>query len=263
MRKAKIIEGRTCPKCGESTNQIKVGTNRSGTQRCKCNVCNITYTLEPKSIAYPEEVRAKAIKTYYSGVSGRGVGNLFGFSKANVYNWIKKTEPVVENSYEILEMDELYWFVFHKPNSKTRENVYVTTLVSRTPRQIVGFDVAYDKAPERLQKIVDQAPNAAEYATDGFLGYVDVVYPGKHIRNVRDKNDTYTVESINADLRHYIPILARRSRCFARTLETLFAVVNVFVEAYNKFGQAKLKHRERRNLQKISRELPFGLVDFI
>jgi transposase len=29
---------------------------------------------------------------YYSGVSGRGVGKYFRMSKANVYNWIKKSE---------------------------------------------------------------------------------------------------------------------------------------------------------------------------
>jgi len=31
-----------------------------------------------------------AIKVFYAGTSGRGVGKVFGFSKANVYNWIKK-----------------------------------------------------------------------------------------------------------------------------------------------------------------------------
>jgi len=174
-------------------------------------------------------------------------------------NVLKKTKPNVENSYEILEMDELYWFVFRKPRTETRENVYITTLVSRSPRQIVGFDVAFDKAPERIQKIVDNAPNAEAYATDGFLGYVDVVYPGKHIRNVKNKNDTFTVEGINADLRHYIPVLARRSRCFARTIETLLAVVTVFVEAYNRFGLAKQNFRKHRP----KGEPPFAFVSFL
>jgi IS1 family transposase len=156
-------------------------------------------------------------------------------------------------------MDELYWFVFRKPKTATGENIYLTTLVSRSPRQIVGFDIAYDKTPERIQKIVDNAPNAEAYYTDGYLGYIDVVYPGKHIRNVSDKSNTFTVESINADLRHYIPILARRSRCFARTLETLIAVVTVFVEAYNRFGLAK-QHFYR---YRAKGEPPFGLVDFL
>ncbi len=68
----------------------------------------------------------------------------------------------------------------------------------------------------RIQNTVDNSPEADIYYTDGYLGYIDVVYPGKHIRNIRDKKDTHNVESINADLRHYIPVLARRNRCFAR-----------------------------------------------
>ena len=94
--------------------------------------------------------------------------------------------------------------------------------------------------------------------TTVILGYVDVVYPGRHIRNVRNKSDTFTVEGINADLRHYLPILARCSRCFARKLETLQAVLSVFVEAYNRFGAAKLKYRAMRD----TGELPFSVLDF-
>jgi len=83
----------------------------------------------------------------------------------------------------------------------------------------------------------------------------------ENIRNVHNKNDTHNVESINADLRHYIPLFARRSRCFARKIETLFAVVDVFVAAYNRFGIAKMKFRRNRN--SISRELPFSVFDFL
>ena len=39
-------------------------------------------------------MRELAIKMYYSGVSGRGVGKALGMSKSNVYNWIKKTEKL-------------------------------------------------------------------------------------------------------------------------------------------------------------------------
>ena len=153
----------------------------------------------------------------------------------------KKNEVTVDNFYETLEVDELYWFVGQKGTSETRENCYVIPIVSRLPRQIVGIDAAFDKSPERIQALVDAAPPAENYCTDGFLGYVDVVYPGKHVRNIHNKNDTFTVESVNADLRHYIPILRRRSRCFPRKLETLKAVLEVFADAYNAFGAAKMK----------------------
>jgi len=92
MKQERIIENRCCPKCGQTEHQINAGYNRSGTQRCLCKSCNYKYTLNGKNRAYPEEIRKQAIKIYYSGVSGRGVGKILGMSKANVYNWIKKTK---------------------------------------------------------------------------------------------------------------------------------------------------------------------------
>jgi len=259
MRKAKEIEGRNCPECGKVENQRMCGKNHSGTQRCFCTVCKKHYTLDPKKREIPEEVRNQAIKTYYAGASGRGVGKIFGFSKANVYNWIKKT-TTLELNYHNLELDELYHFVERKGTTETRENCYVIALVSRQPRQIVGIDAAFDKSPERIQALVDAAPPAKNYCTDGYFGYIDVVYPGKHVRNIRDKSDTFTVESVNADLRHYIPLLRRRSRCFPCSLDTLLAVLEVFADAYNAFGVAKMKFRHGRD---PVRELPFSVLDFL
>ena len=96
MRKAKELEGRKCPKCGKEENQINAGYNESGTQRCVCKSCNCKYTLKPKSRAYSEEFQQMALRIYYSGVSGRGVGKVLNMSKANVYNWIKKNGGSVD-----------------------------------------------------------------------------------------------------------------------------------------------------------------------
>jgi len=90
MRKQTIDENRKCPLCGRAENQINAGYNRSGTQRCVCKFCNHKYTQGGKTRAYPEEKRQRAIKAYYSGVSGRGVGKLEGIGKGTVYEWIKK-----------------------------------------------------------------------------------------------------------------------------------------------------------------------------
>ena len=77
---------------------MKAGYNRSGTQRYTCGMCGKRYTPDPKAWRYPEEVRLLAMKEYYAGVSGRGVGKIHGFSKANVYNWLKKTGDSVDKS---------------------------------------------------------------------------------------------------------------------------------------------------------------------
>ncbi len=154
MKKAKEMPGRKCPICEKTENQVNAGKNHSRTQKCFCNDCKKYYTLEPKAREYPEEIRQQAIKTFYAGASGRAVGKTFGFSKANVYNWIKKTIQTPKNDCDILELDKLYWFISRKSQNKTRENVYVMTMVSQKPRQIVGFDVAFDKRPERIQKLL-------------------------------------------------------------------------------------------------------------
>ena len=86
MRKATEEAWKKCPQCGKTANQIKVGRNASGTQRCKCKECSIVYTINPKQHAYPEETRKLAIKMYYGGVSGRGVGKILGMNKSNVMN---------------------------------------------------------------------------------------------------------------------------------------------------------------------------------
>lgn len=48
------------------------------------------YTMNPKKHEYSDETKAQAINMHLSGISGRGIGQAMGMSKANVYNWIKK-----------------------------------------------------------------------------------------------------------------------------------------------------------------------------
>ena len=85
-----------------------------------------------------------------------------------------------------------------------------------------------DKSFRTIQRMVDAAPEAKRYCTDGYSGYLDVIFPGKHIFNVHNKSDTFTVEGVAFDLRHYIPTLIRRSSCFLRKLENLQAVLLSF-----------------------------------
>jgi transposase-like protein len=96
MRKQTVDAKRRCPKCGKAENQVNAGKNRSGTQRCICNDCKYKYTLNGKTRAIPEETREKALRIYYSGVSGRGVGKILGMGKSNVLNWIKKNSGGVD-----------------------------------------------------------------------------------------------------------------------------------------------------------------------
>ena len=104
--------------------------------------------------------------------------------------------------------------------------------------------------------MVDRTPGATNYYTDGGTVYLDVIFWGAHQRNIRNKADTHIIEGSNADIRHYIAGLRRKSRCFFRSIETLRAVLSLFIDAYNQFGDAKRRYKERH--PNCGRNFPFN-----
>ena len=123
-------------------------------------------------------------------------------------------------------------------SSREKNRFYAITLVSRDTRQIVGYDIAFDKSRERIQRLVDNSAKARQYYSDAYSAYSEICYEGAY-RALKNKSQTYTVEGVNSDLRHYIPALHRRSKCFFRSLETAKAVFKIFVNAFNQFALAK------------------------
>jgi IS1 family transposase len=146
---------------------------------------------------------------------------------------------------ESFELDELYWFIGKRKGYESGINTYIMTMLSRKPRQIVAYAVDKSVNATLIQEMVDSTVRAEKYYTDGGTAYLGVDFIGMHIRNMEDKSDTHNIEGSNADLRHYIAGLRRRSRCFFRSEETLQAVLYVFVHAYNRFGDAKRRYMQK------------------
>ena len=63
------------------------------------------------------------------------------------------------------------------------------TLVSRDKRQIVGYDIAFDKSRERIQKLVDNSPKAKYYCSDAYSAYSEVYYYDTHTA-LKNKSQT-------------------------------------------------------------------------
>ena len=61
---------------------------------------------------------------------------------------------------------------------------------------------------------------AKQYYSDAFPVY-DTLYYGAPYEMCTDKQETFSVEAVNADLRHYLKRLARKSRCFSRRMQAL------------------------------------------
>ena len=105
---------------------------------------------------------------------------------------------------------------------------------------------------DAMQQVVDDAPPAHRYFSDGFPTYAQLLYPGKHTV-AQGKSQTYSVEGDNAELRHYLARLGRRSRCFSRCIWALQRAVALFVYAWNK------RQRHKRAFPKV----PAHVCDFV
>jgi IS1 family transposase len=172
-------------------------------------------------------------------------------------------------------LDEIFHIIGRKDKSELHANLFVSTIMSREPRQIVGYIVDFDRLADKIQVLVDTLPIADNYFSDGFVGYCKVDFCGRHHRTFGyDKSNTHNIESTNADFRTYIAGLQRRSRCFFKSLETAEAMVELFVNAYNHYGEAKQRYRESpysivrhktqypKHLHKY-RDTPFNIFDFV
>src|SRR5947209_2676990 len=91
-----------------------------------------------------------------------------------------------------------------------------------------------DTMQDTMQALVDRAPPAAQYYSDALAVYSTLVYYPGHHQALPNKSQTYSVEADNAELRHYLARLARKSRCFTRSRAALHDAVKLFIYAWNR-----------------------------
>ncbi len=84
-----------------------------------------------------------------------------------------------------------------------------------------------------------------QYSNDAFSLYDTIGYPGAH-KSLSDKSETYSLEGDNAELRHYLARLGRRSRCFSRDIGALSRAVDLFVMAWNRRQRFHRRFPNRR-----------------
>jgi IS1 family transposase len=114
------------------------------------------------------------------------------------------------------------------------------------------WDIVYERSSEKMQACLERVPQAKQYYSDAFPVYNTLYYGAPHEMR-KDKNETYSVEAVNADLRHYLKRQARKSRCFSRRLEALHMNMRLFVFLYN----------QRQLMKGLYPKYSFHLMDFL
>ena len=115
-----------------------------------------------------------------------------------------------------------------------KNQIFVITIVDRLTRCYLGFRVVWQRTQAVIQELVDEAPKAKRYYSDALDAYHRLWYHWGVYEVSQGKADTYSVEGDNAELRHYLARLARRSRCFSRCPEALMAALKLFMYCFNR-----------------------------
>lgn len=82
--------------------------------------------------------------------------------------------------------------------------------VARESRLIVGAQVMEDRSWDRMQAYADELPFANRYCTDELAVYAEILWPPNPQGGPSSyvisygKDETYTIEGMNADLRTYL-----------------------------------------------------------
>ena len=124
--------------------------------------------------------------------------------------------------------------------------------MDRETRCILSWDVVRKRTKENMQACLDRALGAKQYYSDAFPIY-DTLYYGAPFELRKDKKETYSVEAVNADLRHYLKRPARKSRSFSRTMQALKKNIRLFVYCYN----------QRQIMKRRYPKYSFHLFDFL
>jgi len=97
----------------------------------------------------------------------------------------------------------------------------------------LGYKVVWERTQEDIQDMVDKAIKAKQYHSDAFDIYNRLWYHCGRFQVSVGKTDTFSVEGDNAELRHYLARLARRSRCFSRCAEAFEWAIRLFIYCFN------------------------------
>jgi insertion element IS1 protein InsB len=80
-----------------------------------------------------------------------------------------------------------------------------------------------------LFALIKDIPNAV-YCTDHWRAYEKVIPPDRHYQGIKAKIKSYTVESKNSQIRHYLAKFRRRTKCYVKSIENVIMSLKLLIK---------------------------------
>lgn len=226
-----------CPKCG-SQERVKNGRDYKGTQQYHCKSCMSYGTLHAQT-GYDARTRYQVKRAVLERISLRGVERLWGISRRTIAAWIagwaQQLPPLEATLVEarlddVLELDELWSFVFKKSNQR-----WVWVALCRRTRQIVAYFIG-DRSETSCLQLWRRIPLAFKRCSsfsDFWDAYQRIFAVDRHQSVGKDSGQTNHIERCFNTLRQRLARFVRKTLSFSKSDSSHERVFRLFVHHYN------------------------------
>jgi IS1 family transposase len=235
-----------CPNC-QSTHYKKNGHIHNGKQNYRCKACGRQFVLDKQQKIIPDYVKTLIKKALLERNSLRGICRIFSVSLTWLLAYMTtlfaelpddlnfkprqtRNGRILLYSLEI-EADEMWSFVQKKDNKQ-----WIWIALDVQTRQVIAFHVgSRDKEAARQlwQKIPPVYQQHADFYTDLYESYVDVIPKAQHRRVIKQSGLTNHIERFNNTLRQRVSRLVRDSLAFSKKIENHINAIAYFICHYN------------------------------
>ena len=226
-----------CPNCN-SDDIEKNGHDYKGSQKYHCHRCKSYGTLNA-SQGYSQADKDLVLRTYQERASMRGVARIFGIARQTLARWLLEkgdalpeldTTLLAAEPDDVLELDELWSFVFKKINKR-----WVWIALCRRTRQVVAYFIG-DRSADSCRALWDRIPenykSCCSYSD--FWEAYQLVFEAETHRSVgKETGQTAHVERWNNTLRQRLARFVRKTLSFSKSDRFHELALRLFIHDYN------------------------------
>jgi IS1 family transposase/transposase-like protein len=226
-----------CRSCG-SSDMVKNGTNRCGSQQYHCKTCGCYRVLTPKE-RYSPQTKQTILRLVLERVSLRGLQRVFGVWRSTILRWLRawvRQLPRLSQTLlpvqpgDVLELDECWCYVQQHFFDR-----WLWTAMCRRTRQIVAYAIG-DRTQATCRKLWHRLPHGyrdCPLITDGWESYQLVLPPQQHVIHLGGRGQTNHQERWYNTLRQRLGRYTRYTLSFSKDDTAHQLVVHAFIIHYN------------------------------
>jgi len=226
-----------CRSCG-STDIVKNGTNKCGSQQYHCKTCKVYRVMTPKE-RHSRWTKGLVFRLLLERISLRGIERAVKVGRATILRWLEawvKRLPRLSQTLlpvqggDILELDESWSFV-----GEREEERWLWTAMCRRTRQIVAYAIG-DRTQVTCRKLYERLPHGYRDCVclvDGWEAY-QLTFPARQLTVFPStRGPTNHIERWYNTLRQRCPRYTRKTLSFSKSDYYHRLVTHAFIVHYN------------------------------